>query len=320
MSSILIIGAGQLGSRHLQGVLQSNKVSVITVVDPSISALRLTTKRAEEVTNYNKNILVSYLTEVPAKSFFDICIIATSADVRAFVTRDLLKKSSVKHIIFEKVLFQRSSDYFDIKKLLDDMSVQGWVNCPRRTFSTYKTIKEEIDINMPVCIQVKGDNWGLGCNSIHFIDIFAYLVESSSIDAVSFHFTNEVVESKRVGFYEIFGTIELCIGVHSLSLECNSEDSMKLTVSLSNGEDAYFIDEIEQYWRRTLKEDGEKISYKPQFQSELTGKIVDQLLACSSCELTPLAESIELHMPLISCIQNHISTVFNKKFDFCPIT
>ena len=59
MKNIVIIGAGELGSRHLQGVLKSRGRFNVFVVDPSDSALQTANARAEEVltnTSLNKSI------------------------------------------------------------------------------------------------------------------------------------------------------------------------------------------------------------------------------------------------------------------------
>ena len=38
---VLIVGGGQIGSRHLQGALKSTHRLSITIVDPSLSSLEL---------------------------------------------------------------------------------------------------------------------------------------------------------------------------------------------------------------------------------------------------------------------------------------
>lgn len=49
MYNIIIIGAGQLGSRHLQGVLKSTYALNVTVVDPSEESLNTARERAEKI-------------------------------------------------------------------------------------------------------------------------------------------------------------------------------------------------------------------------------------------------------------------------------
>ena len=50
MKNIVIVGSGQLGSRHLQGVLKYNKEKLaVYVMDPSQDALEVSKERATEV-------------------------------------------------------------------------------------------------------------------------------------------------------------------------------------------------------------------------------------------------------------------------------
>jgi pyrroline-5-carboxylate reductase len=45
----VIIGAGELGSRHLPGLLQYEPIQEIYVVDPSETALQIAQSRAAEI-------------------------------------------------------------------------------------------------------------------------------------------------------------------------------------------------------------------------------------------------------------------------------
>ena len=87
---IIIIGAGQIGSRHLQGAVTNKNQLSITVVDPSLVALRLSRKRAKEIKFGNPKTTVTYSKKIPKNKSFEICIISTNADKRAEVTIDLL--------------------------------------------------------------------------------------------------------------------------------------------------------------------------------------------------------------------------------------
>ena len=49
MFKILLIGAGQLGSRHLQGLLKFQKKQFIYVLDRSEDSLTVAKKRAAEI-------------------------------------------------------------------------------------------------------------------------------------------------------------------------------------------------------------------------------------------------------------------------------
>ena len=185
MHKILIIGAGQLGARHLQGVLKSEHCLQITVVDPSNASLLNAQKLGKEIVLGNENSTVLYLKTMPTHEEYYVTIIATTAGIRAIVTQELLEKNKVKHIIFEKVLFQKVEEYHSVDMLLNRYKTRGWVNCPRRIYPTYQNLKELLFGEESVDMEVVGNGWGLACNSVHFIDLYAYLTSAPLLSCPS---------------------------------------------------------------------------------------------------------------------------------------
>ncbi|MBC8146778.1 MAG: Gfo/Idh/MocA family oxidoreductase [Bacteroidetes bacterium] len=138
--NIAVIGAGQLGSRHLQGLAKSSKEFQIYVIDPNENALILAKQRFEEVSK-STNSIVSYrqsMSDLPGT--IDLAIIATTANVRRKIIENLLDKCSIKYLILEKVVFQKSEDFKPIQKRLLEKGVKAWVNCARRSYSFYKNL------------------------------------------------------------------------------------------------------------------------------------------------------------------------------------
>ena len=320
MSDILIIGAGQLGSRHLQGALKINSKISITVVDPFDASLTLAKTRADEVAFGNRNSSVTYTKEIPKNKIFEVCIIATSADVRANVTREALGSCSIRHIIFEKVLFQHEQDFGSIARLLHDKDVIGWVNCPRRKFSTYQALKKILDLDTPIEMYVSGYSWGMAGNAIHFIDLFSYLLDGSSLIVSDKKLSNEVLKSKRRGFYELDGSISFSMGIHSLSLSCDPGDTLLLKVKIKNGENSHYIDEVNGFWEENVNGLQRNHEYLPRYQSDLTGEYIEDLLSGESCGLVSFEESCQHHIPLLRVFRAHLSNVLNKELIECPIT
>jgi len=320
MHNILIVGAGQLGSRHLQGALLSKSELQITVVDPSQISLNVAEERAGQVELGNIKSIVTYRTNMPKDESIDICIIATSANVRAIVTKELLTLNKVKHIIFEKVLFQKLTDFTEIPRLLNDSVTTGWVNCPRRVYPTYMSLQALLDRSQPIKMTVKGNSWGMACNSVHFLDIFAFLVGDSSLEMMESKLDPLLFESKRAGFYEITGRLSFTAGKHSLTVESGSNQIPECIVSLENEKTKYVVDEAAGTWIQSIAETEIQHIHTPLFQSQLTGGIVDELLESNGCGLTPLTQSCELHIPFITSLLTHMSAVLKKDLDSCPIT
>lgn len=108
-------------------------------------------------------------------------------------------------MVLEKFLFTRMSEYEEIKQLIDEKGVKTWVNCPRRMWDGYSLISQNIDSNKPVFFDYENTDWGLCCNTVHYIDIFMLLSGSKSFAVNLDRVEPEVVDSKRAGYVELHG-------------------------------------------------------------------------------------------------------------------
>ena len=123
---ILIIGAGQLGSRHLQALAMLDREVCISVLDPSSESLNVAKERWNAVASQEqKNWAVFYdqLEKVP-NSHIDVTIIATNANIRLLVVQQLLQTKSVKYVILEKVVFQSIQHFEEAQRLFEEKNVQ----------------------------------------------------------------------------------------------------------------------------------------------------------------------------------------------------
>ena len=133
--NIALIGAGELGSRHLQGLANASNQFQISVIDPNKNSLRVAKNRLNEASKLSIP-KVSYYDSIDSlPEAIDLVIIATNAKVRRDIIKNLIDKSSIKYLILEKVVFQRSNDFNLIKNLLNEKNVKTWVNCARRSFA-----------------------------------------------------------------------------------------------------------------------------------------------------------------------------------------
>ena len=322
IASILIIGAGNIGSRHLQGALNSKYKLIITIVDPSVDSLHLSKLRSKEIHLGNSGTYVNYQKEIPNNNNYDIAIISTNADIRAEVTRKLLSQCKIKYILFEKILFQKKKHFKIISKLLETKNVLAWVNCPRRTYLNYQKIKKTLDKSEEIEMSVCGSSWDMACNSIHFIDLFSYLVNNANVKIIKTMFSNNIFKSKKnEKFYEVNGKIELKIGAHMCKIICEENKKPFLNVKIKNGQIEYFVDESKgicnMYVNGFMK--GKEHIELP-LQSNLTGKLIDSLISTNKCQLTPYHESWKHHDPFIDSIKKHLSKILNCHLTECPIT
>ena len=110
-SCITIVGAGQIGSRHLQALCHLKNPTRIDLVDPSDKSLQVALNRYENAMPTSKQDMELHchnnLNNLPVS--LDLVIIATNATVREKALKDLVQKRSIKNLILEKVLFQKKT-------------------------------------------------------------------------------------------------------------------------------------------------------------------------------------------------------------------
>jgi len=321
MIDIVIIGGGNIGSRHLQG-LQTLKLSAnVAVVDPSDTSL----SHAEErwhATGCRRHA-VNYHTDISdlATAHADVAIIATTSKVRAAVTRKLLEVMSVDAIVFEKVLFPRLDEYATIADLLEAHAVDAWVNCARRAYAVYQDIHAMIG-DAPVDIAVSGSGWNMASNAVHFLDLFALLTGSDSLRIDTGGLRRSTLDSRHTEYREVVGLLAAEDGVgNRCYLRCFKTGDAAPTVTIATPDGTWVIDESSGY----LITAGEQ--FEPAvdavtipLQSELTGRIIDALLRTGTTPLTPYAASRIHHEALIEAFVGFFSEVRDAPVNTCPIT
>ena len=159
----LIIGFGHIGQRHFESIYNYKKLKEIYVYDKEI-------KKVQEYLKLNKKykkklkILDNFSKD---KSFF-LCIISTNSDVRFEMFKKINNTMRIKNYIFEKIVFQKPTEYEKTYKIIIKNKLNCWINCPRRGWKIYTDIKKKIIKNKKFVMKISGENWGLLSNSIHF--------------------------------------------------------------------------------------------------------------------------------------------------------
>jgi hypothetical protein len=321
---IVIIGVGQIGSRHLQGLTKSSKNFQVFVVDIDKKALRIAKRRYIEASKQKIDNNVSYhqsLSEIPDN--LDFAIIATTANVRRPVIENLLTKKTVRYLLFEKIVFQKSEDFLPIQCLLNDQGTKAWVNCSRRSYSYYKELKKEINKEI-IKITVEGNHWNMACNSIHMIDIIVYLTGQTDLTFNTFELDDKIYSASRDGYQELYGKFIITTGrgdiLEMINRRLHKDEELKITVKLKNKK--VIIDELRGLSISNSPKSSfeEKQKIKIPFQSEITGMIVDQILETGESDLTPYNECMKYHIPMLDAFNSHFSKISGKIVKECPIT
>ena len=323
MKTSLIIGAGQLGSRHLQGLVKYLSQLAIYVLDPSSDSLKIAQEREKEITHKHEIIYTQSWEMLP--SFFDIVIIATNANIRESVINKLLENHKVRFLILEKVLFQELGAYQRVQDLLVKHSVITYVNHPRRMFESYKNIKLKIETNSQSIYSVVGGNWGLGCNALHFLDLFVFLSGKKLQDINVNSIEDELLESSRKGFAEFTGTLTGHLTDGSFfNITSLKGESSAMSVTIFNNVQRLIIQEggtpnIFELEKKNLFSCKNDI-FKVQHQSELTTNIVAALLDNHSCLLPSYDEARHTHEIFIKAMLGKYNKITELKSNMLPIT
>ena len=308
--SILLVGAGNLGRRHLQSLKLSKSSTEVYVVDSSNTAITLAKEAVEQA---KVEIPVNYFSNLDEvqKLDIDLAIVATTANSRLPILKKIIY-NGVRNIVLEKIVFNSLKDIDDgIILHSKEKSTKIWVNCPRRLYPIYNELKNNIKGSVFKSFSVKGNNFGMGCNGIHFIDLLAFLIDESKYKLSSGKITN-LEESKRASYVELFGIMDGYFESGCrVELECcNNSKSSEYEIKLEMDDGYLHIQELSGHAVLKKGDLSRTFDFKMPFQSELTGPMVDQILQEGSCGLTKFEESMILHRPFIEASYNSYAKSF----------
>ncbi|MEA3643206.1 MAG: NAD(P)-dependent oxidoreductase [Lamprobacter sp.] len=316
--TILMIGAGQLGSRYLQGLATVVNPLSITVVEPSVNAQAITLARWEDVGGAKSGHELAWTLTLPNHlDSVDIAIIATAARDRGVLVKKISRQVKVRYWLLEKVLVQKPND-LEVLSHAVSASSGCWVNTPRRLMPWYQRLKAEFEKHTPISVIQDGELWGLACNSIHFIDLIAWWTGESLAKIETERLDPTWFESKRPGYYEITGElIAHYSGGSTLYLRSRREQAdFKMQISSSTG--ASWI--IDQTAGTAIGPSGQRLDGQMLLQSEMTAPLITSLLAHGTCGLPTLQESAQMHGILLEALLTHWQRYQNPNEQLVPIT
>lgn len=312
--NILIIGCGNIGSRHIESILKSKKKINIHVVDNSIKNLTNAKKKFKKFNN-NKINLIFKNNLIDFKIIFDYLIIATNSDVRKDVYIKCLDTNKFKNVIFEKIAFTNIDEYLYVIKISQKNKINTYVNFPRRSYPFYNKIKKLLKKNKHITINVFGNNWGLASNSFHFLDLFCFLTDTNKLNHLVSKLDENILKSKRKNFIEFTGSIEiennkndiLNIKDHLLKSKFHSDNNFIITIY--NDNKIYIINEKNKIYYEVNKDKllkVNKLKISIPLQSELTLKILEQHHRNKNMTLPKLKDCLNTHKVLLNIFSNKL--------------
>jgi predicted dehydrogenase len=320
-----IIGAGQLGSRHLQSLLTVSRFPVVVfVVDPSESSLETAKQRAEEIAHSHSVHFTKNIADLPPH--LDFVVVATNSIIRLAVMQELVAQSQVNYLILEKVLFPEIEQYAAAERLVKQHNIKCWVNHPRRMYDDYQKLKSHFSSEKTYAMQVTGAAWGLACNGLHFIDLFEHLTDSQ-LSTLQTNLLNGLpIESKRNGYLEFEGEIHGTLNNKQAFSIQSLPGNQLLAPSISIMTDDFRVFIQESGTPATYRFEAannfapEKDSFSVQYQSQLTGKLLLQLVESGTCDLPDLQHASATHQIFLRAFLQHWNAQTGENNEVLPIT
>lgn len=293
--NVVVVGCGGIGRRHLESLLKSQFAIQLYAVDPDSKALNDTRNNIQDA---EKNVeFLNTLDDLPRD--IELVVVATSSTPRLSIMEGLFAHSSVRYMILEKVLFCQEADYFKAESLIQNSRTQVWVNCPRRIMPAFENLKTQFV--EPLVFEVSGTEWGLACNAIHFIDLVAYFAGSNSYVLDASELEQKVFSSKRPGFSEFYGSLYGTFDTGDQFVLTCHHGTRVFTETTINTPELTFSQTSESDIGCFANSDGTSTQKVVQidYQSDLTHRVLEQLLSTGGCSLAAYGESMRLHLPMI---------------------
>jgi hypothetical protein len=315
---VAIIGVGQLGSRYLQGMVNCKLPLDIIVIDPSKESLAQAQERWNEVDTVDNIHSVEFLKshKYLNNKLIDIVIVSTNSTGRADLIVELSNQMEIRYWVIEKVLAQSIDELNLISDKLQNYP-GAWVNTPRRMIRWYQEIIASTPNRSPITCTVSGKDWGLACNAIHFLDLVAWWSGEKIVSIRTDQLDPQWHKAKRDGYWEIFGTLSALYSNGSILTLSSSLDDMAYQVSVKTEGIEWDIQELNGIATRS---DGKEFPGKLEYQSEITGRLIELILNTGSCELPDLETSACLHMKLLGALLDDWNLKMPDKCTKLPIT
>jgi len=318
MNQVLIVGAGQLGSRYLQGLIKLEEELEILVFDNSSVSIVAAKKRLTENNRLKSIHKITWLNIIPKTSMdTSLAIIATTSANRTILVNQISKLIKPRFWVLEKVLAQSESEVKQINESTN-YAKAVWVNTPRRLMNLHKLLKSELKFEQPFRVTKSGTMWGLACNSIHFIDLVSWWTgeEVLSINTDKLH--SKWFESKREDYYEVTG--ELTVNYSNGSILVLQSFLNEYESSLTIEKDSNTIWSIDENNGIAIGPKGKVLKGKLDYQSEMTAPLVSEIFKNNTSDLPTLEESSKQHIIFLNAMLAHWNMSNNRNDIKVPIT
>ena len=297
---IAVIGAGQLGSRHLQSLAMLDRNVQVWAIDPDPHSRQTAQHRWDEASGAaeRRSALRAASSLAALPKIIDLAIVSTTADVRPEVVSKLASSRVVRFWVLEKPLAQSPAGLHWLEVSTAD-SEGAWVNTPFRTFALFRHLRDRLLGNGQLTVHVEGPSWGLLSNAIHYLDVVQFLTGETLTSVSTQHVSRDWYEQKRRGFWDADGLLA-------------ARYSGGTTVDLSSGGEAvlpaFYLRQGDAEWTLdeavgSARSESECIlTSPPPLQSEATDFLVERMWTDGTCGLPAIQASAQLHKVFLQAV------------------
>jgi len=312
---ILIAGAGELGSRYLQSMSTCKVPLEVHLLSNNPRSLDVCATRWVDANGGSSAHRLLYHTKLGSiPDNFDLVIVTSTADCRPWLVESIAKHAQVAYWVVEKVIAQSLAGVESIVANVSGAS-NSWVNYYMGSLTWYAEIKNQLGPSSSKHMEVRGGDWGLACNALHFLHLHAWFSGEQLVALDGSRLAGSWHESKRPGNWEVFGEIE---GVFSNggTVRLVSEIGPPLyALTLRDGEFSWRIDEPTGIARRS---DGFEVHGRVPFQSER--RLVEEILCSGTCGLPTLTSVAEADKSFVGLMLEHWRKCNDLSAETVPIT
>jgi predicted dehydrogenase len=324
---VLIVGSGQIGTRHLQAVASLPQLSEVEIVDPHPAAVRLGKERLSEISDCQTSTTFRWLSSLEKATVGgDLCIVATQADVRCQVVCRVAETLGYSNFLLEKVVSQSVHEYESLIEFTHVKGLSVWVNCKSRAYPFHQRAQGYLNPSEPVQFSVLGSNHGLATNGVHAADLFLAYDGANQI-----HSSGSIIDpilhpSKRgEGIFDLSGTLHGYTekGSHFM-VSYSSDNHSQEHTTIMTPRYRCIVDQMRHWayesdadngwaWRPAIFDDNLLIS-------QMTKAFATDILTMGRCELPTLEECFPAHKFILSELLPHFNKLLDVKGDRCPVT
>lgn len=302
------------------------EVGEVEVVDPSPESLQLGRQRVDEVSDRQPGITLRWLSSLDeASRSGDLCIVATHADVRCQIVREVTEKLGYDRYLIEKLVAQTVSDYERLTTFADARGLSIWVDCKNRTHSSHQRVKEQLVAGEPIVFIVSGGNHGLANVGVHAADLFIFYDDAERIYPAGARIDERVHPSKRASdVLDLSGTLlgYSDKGSHFV-LSFSGDGDSPVQFSIVSPTYRALVDDITKGFYESKADNNWKWEPVP-FEANLhtsymTRAFAADILSEGRCQLPTLKDCFPAHEFILSALYPHFNRLLEKSDDRCPV-